>query len=304
MALPVQVTESAAMVAHEWEKLNMSVPLVVYHAPCLDGFTAAWAMWLSYPDAEFVPGVYGQEPPDCTDRKVYLLDFSYKRGVMENICAQAKSVLILDHHKSAQEDLAGLDNWLDGDTVNVVFNMTKSGARLAWEWFHPTKPVPQLVQLVEDRDLWRFALPDSRAINASLFSYDYSFEQWSQFAVACESEICRLALIAEGEAIARKQQKDIVELVGKLRHLRNFKHHELNSVWCANLPYTYASEAANFMAQDVPFAATYYQDSDGMFVFSLRSREAGADVSEIAVKYGGGGHKHAAGFRVASLDAL
>lgn len=298
-------------------------PLVVYHSPCLDGFTAAWAMWLKYPDAEFVPGVYGQEPPDCTDRKVYLLDFSYKLPVMQKIIEQAEHVIVLDHHKTAQaiiEPLFTGESDIDL-TCGGVFDMEKSGARLAWEWFHPGTEVPWLVKFVEDRDLWRFALEHTREVNAALFSYDYDFDQWNQLrATLINGTTSRFSLIAEGRAIERKHQKDVAELIGKLRHEREFyivppeRPMQWNGVVspmrslrvpCANLPYTYASDAAGLMAEDAPFAATYYQDADGWFVFSLRSREEdGADVSAVATVYGGGGHKHAAGFRIQSLEEL
>lgn len=278
-------------------------PLVIYHHPCLDGFTAAWAMWLKYPDAEFVPGVYGQKPPDVAGRDVYLLDFSYSRAVMDRLVETAKKVTVLDHHKTAQ---CSLEPLLNRGEIFGEFHMEKSGARLAWEWFHPGTEVPLFVRLVEDRDLWRFAVPNSRALNAAFFSYDYDFERWSWLRKCCEdSDLYRLYREA-GEAIERKHHKDIAELVPKLRHARYF--HKIDDgdgavpVPCVNLPYTLASDAGNMLAQDAPFAAVYYQDANGDFVFSLRS--FGVDVSEVAKKYGGGGHKHAAGFRVKSLEAL
>jgi oligoribonuclease NrnB/cAMP/cGMP phosphodiesterase (DHH superfamily) len=284
-------------------------PLVIYHSPCLDGFTAAWAMWLKYPDAEFIPGVYGQAPPDCTDRDVYLLDFSYKRDVLKAIARVARKVIVLDHHTSAEKELSNL--WdADGTFVNTtaIFDMHKSGARLAWEWFHPSTEVPLLVRLVEDRDLWRFAVPNSKALNAVFFSYDYAFDTWSELADAVADHRYS-ALVRAGESIERKHIKDVKELVGKLQHLRDFftvagSGLPSTDIPCANLPYTLASDAANLMAKDAPFAATYFQDGDGVFTFSLRSVEGGVDVSLIAALYGGGGHKHAAGFRVASLEEL
>lgn len=284
-------------------------PLVIYHSPCLDGFTAAWAMWLKHPDAEFVPGVYGQEPPDCTGRDVYLLDFSYKLPVMLEILKVAEHVTILDHHKSAEQELSLLAREEYGlGRCDVVFYMEKSGARLAWEWFHPDAEVPLFVRLVEDRDLWRFALSDSKAMNSAFFSYDYDFETWSSLRAACEEQNSYSPLLVAGTAIERKQAKDVRELVSRLVHHRAFaKAWSLcqRQVPCANLPYTLASDAAGLMAETAPFAATYFQETDGSFNFSLRSRgAAGVDVSEVAKVYGGGGHRNAAGFRVRSLEEL
>ncbi len=286
-------------------------PLVVYHSPCLDGFTAAWACWLECPDAEFVAGVYGEPPPDCTGRKVYLLDFSYKLNVMEQIINQAEHVTILDHHKSAEKDLSNLwsvqPHGIVRANCDCIFDMEKSGARLAWEWFHPGTDVPLFVKLVEDRDLWRFAIQGSKELNTYFFSFDYDFKVWSDLRNDLDVVLFRDEMFAAGVAIERKHMKDVRELVEKVRHERAFTRGTgllAPLVPCANLPYTMSSDAAGLMAQDAPFAATYYQDAAGDFVFSLRSREDGVDVSEIAVRYGGGGHKHAAGFRVKSLEEL
>ena len=287
-------------------------PLIVYHSPCLDGFTAAWAAWLQHPNAEFHPGVYGEAPPDCVGRDVYLLDFSYKRPVMEQIITQARSVTVLDHHKTAEADLAGLGSEGREAGVVVVFDQEHSGAYLAWKWFHPTAAVPRLVEYVEDRDLWRFALNHSREINAALFSYEYDFKTWSRLAEtmdrsSIDGPVGLDPFITEGAAILRKQDKDVQELVTKTRrHMTFTRAWGLIDEWVptANLPYTLASDAGNLMAQIAPFAATYYIDSKGDYVFSLRSTKAGTDVSAIAALYGGGGHKHAAGFRVRGLEEL
>lgn len=57
--------------------------LCIYHGNCTDGFGAAWAMRHHHKvPIEFYPAVYGKEPPDVRGRCVYMLDFSYKRGIM------------------------------------------------------------------------------------------------------------------------------------------------------------------------------------------------------------------------------
>lgn len=281
-------------------------PLVIYHSPCLDGFTAAWACWLKHPEAEFVPGIYGQDPPDVAGRDVFLLDFSYKRDVMLKIIDAAKSVVVLDHHKTAEAELANI--WGATKRSFCHFDMNKSGARLAWEWFHPNEDVPLLVKLVEDRDLWRFNIGNSKEINAALFSYEYDFGMWSNLRSSLESARGYDNLLNAGRAIERKQDKDVKELVAGLRHDRYFDAAGALSAYgpipCANLPYTLASDAGNLMAEGAPFSAVYYQEADGWFKVRLCSKEDGADVSAVAARYGGGGHEHAAGFRVRSLEDL
>ena len=112
----------------------MEKPLVIYHANCWDGFCAAWVARKALGEIEAVPAHYGQPPPDVTGRQVFILDFSYPRDVMVNVVGQAAWTCVLDHHKTAKEALHRLDEVLAPD-LTVVFDMEKSGGRLAWEYF-------------------------------------------------------------------------------------------------------------------------------------------------------------------------
>lgn len=289
----------------------MKPDICIYHSPCADGFGAAFAVWSRWHDVQLVPGVYGAAPPDVAGKHVLLVDFSYKRPVLEAMSATAASITILDHHKTAQADLEpfAVFNPVDADTIDAVvaatqpglgniraiFNMEKSGAVLAWEFCMPNTDVPLLLRYVEDRDLWRFKLDDSRAIAAWVFSYPYDLGTWLIMANRIAHPVSRAGAVAEGEAIERKHHKDIEELLKQTARpmvIGSVK------VMCANLPYTMASDAAGALAKGAPFGACYFDRADGQRVFSLRSTPEGEDVSAIAAAYGGGGHKHAAGFQM------
>lgn len=259
-------------------------PLCIYHGNCADGFCSAWVVRKALRgEVDFHAGVYQNEPPDVTGRDVILTDFSYKRPVLEAIVERAKSVLILDHHKTAQADLEGLPGAV------TVFDMDRSGARITWDHFFPGDAEPELLLHIEDRDLWRFALPGTREIQANVFSYPYDFAVWDGLMARKPQE-----LAAEGKAIERKHFKDITELVCVVTRVFEIAGHR---VPVANLPYTLTSDAGHLLAIGRPFAGCYWDTPDGR-VFSLRSTEEGMDVAEIAKLYGGGGHKHASGFRV------
>ncbi|HLO77393.1 MAG TPA: phosphohydrolase [Magnetospirillum sp.] len=260
---------------------------------------AAWAVWKALGDGvEFHPGVYGVPPPNVTGRDVILVDFSYKRPVMEAMCQSAASITGLDHHKTAAEELDGLGNGPNiAIPVFVCIDMEKSGAVLAWEHFHPGKETPRLLQHVQDRDLWRFALPNTREIIACLFSHPFDFGQWDRLAAEIERD--PTTILIEGAAIERKLHKDVGELLSASARVMTIGGYR---VPVANLPFTLASDAGNLLCQRSmdgiapPFAGIYYDLPSGR-TFSLRS-VGDFDVSEIAKKYGGGGHKNAAGFRV------
>ena len=283
----------------------MKVPLCIYHGNCADGFTAAWAVRRALGDeVEFYPGVYQNEPPDVTDRDVLMVDFSYKRPVIEAMAAKARSVCILDHHKSAATDLAGLPEpepfrtWLDAlpPPLCALFDMERSGAGLAWDYFHPGANRPNLVNYVEDRDLWRFNLPLSREVNAYIFAHAYTFDNWDHLERETRDHMGVQRVADMGGAIEKKHHKDVAELVGIVGREMVIGGQKIP---VANLPYTLTSDAGHLMATGhASKAAACYWDTPEGRVFSLRSTDDGPDVSEIAKRYGGGGHAHAAGFRV------
>ena len=264
--------------------------LCIYHSNCLDGFGAAWVVRNALGDnVEFYKGVHQQAPPDVSNLDVILVDFSYKKAVLENMLKNASSITILDHHISAQEDLSDL---LKTGQIKGLFDMKKSGAMLTWHWFNPGKQPPKLIEHIQDRDLWLFKLEGTREIQAALSSYPYDFKVWDQLMANNNHELETLK--RDGEAIERKLQKDIKELIKS--GVRRMIIGGYN-VPVLNAPSAYVSDAGNIMSTDEPFAACYWDHPDGRS-FSLRSSDDGIDVSEVAKKYGGGGHIKASGFTV------
>jgi len=263
--------------------------ICIYHGNCADGFGAAWVVRKALGNIEFHPGVYQNPPPDVTGKDVVMVDFSYKRPTLLQMAAMANSMLILDHHKTAIEDLVDLP-----PNVQTTFDVEHSGSVLAWLHYFPHVEPPQLLLHIEDRDLWRFNIPFTREIQANVFSYPYDFVAWDELMSKDPA-----VLIAEGSAIERKHFKDINELIKVVTRPMMIGG---TLVDVANLPYTLTSDAGHALAKGHPFAACYWDTPEGR-VFSLRSTEEGADVSAVAKQYGGGGHRNAAGFRISFNEA-
>jgi uncharacterized protein len=188
---------------------DMSKFLCIYHGGCDDGFASAWAVRHSLGEkVEIVAGQYGRDPPDVSGRDVILVDFSYKRPVLEDMAKSARSILVLDHHKTAQEDLVIFPRVIDrvdwqsqaemGVGIIVQFDMDRSGAGMAWDFFHPKSERPAFINYIEDRDLWRKALPGSDEFTIALRSYPQEFPVWDELIDAGPE-----ALIAEGKSIQR-----------------------------------------------------------------------------------------------------
>jgi hypothetical protein len=375
---------------------------ILYHAGCRDGFCAAWVAGraLGRENCEFIPVTHGESYPYMREgSRVYILDFCYKQEELEALSQVMDSVIVLDHHRTAFSLVPGLvslpgekparpvdelerGDWgimryspgapkdEHGDRVGaverlrVIVDITKSGGRLAWEFFsddseeisqrfvNPKEP-PWLVSYTEDRDLWRFNLPDSRAISAFIASHPMDHDLWDSWNRNLDQPAAWLLAVAEGGAILRYQQ-GVVASLSRFARLVEIGGHRvpcLNAVtlhselgerlammevlregWSEEDGQFYApgavvglplrsackcnchtGQVAHFVLcchadsaarEPAKFGATWFQRGNGQYVYSLRSTADGIDVSEVARKYGGGGHRNAAGFRVSTRGHL
>lgn len=267
----------------------MTETVCIYHGNCIDGFSAAWVVRLAHGKDESIyyhPGFYKDPPPDVKDKIVYIVDFSYKRPIMEQIVKDAARVIHIDHHESAIRDMEGFSD--PKFESYYSFRNTESGAMLAWHYFFKDQPVPEFIRYVDDRDRWKFLIPGTREVNANIFSYEYTFENWDMIAEKSIDEQIR-----EGTAIERANAKNVKELMGVVVRRANIAGF---NVPLANVPYQYGSDICSILAENEPFAA-YYYDKPTHREFGLRSTPNGINVAEIAEKFGGGGHKTASGFK-------
>lgn len=268
----------------------MPKDLVIYHSHCADGFMSAFIIWKyaslqnsALKDAEYFSAKYGDAPPtDLNDRRIFIVDFSYPREILLEMHARSRSLVVLDHHKTAQAALEGLGF--------CKFNMEKCGAQLTAEYFNligdPQFKAQNLLGYIQDRDLWQWQLPKSRQVSAAIASFPFRFDAWEELI-----DISIFDLIKDGEAIERYQQR-LIDSVTSKPQIVTFEGHEVPIVNTGNL----ISEVGERLAQSYPFAMMWFQ-TEGRRIYSLRSNvHHGEDVSEIAKKYGGGGHKNAAGF--------
>ena len=265
----------------------------IYHGNCVDGFTAAWIVRQAKGGRViFIPGFYQTAPPDVKGKIVYMVDFSYKRDVMEKLIADAEQFIHIDHHDTAIRDMEGFDP----PNLKKVYSRdnTESGAILCWNFFFPATYVPEFIKHVDDRDRWQFKIPGTREVSANTFSYEYTFENWDMLMHKSLDDQIR-----DGTAIERRMAKDVKELLGVVVRRMRIAGYD---VPVANVPYQYGSDICSRLCRNEPFAA-YYYDKPNDREFGLRSEEGGVHVGEIAKRYGGGGHEHSAGFRISLVDA-
>jgi len=307
---------------------------IVYHRDCADGSAAAWAAWRALKDdpgvgVQYITADYDDSDVDIgvfAGRHVIILDFSYKVDVLKQIDNVACSVLIIDHHKTAKEDLSDISplsvkTWPDykkllssytpisdgkaGEydslglserwSVNAIFDMEHSGAMLAWTFFHGRQSVcPYLIKLVEDRDLWIFKYELSKAINIASLSLGDDLSAWDEFAKDVEKDA---KAIAESSKVI--EQYRTAEIQRLLRHSFTMRIHD-HDFPVVNAPRSLRSEVAHALSEKTgsPYTASYYDTAVGRR-FSLRgTKDCPIDLDRVAKLFGGGGHRTASGFTV------
>ena len=258
-----------------------SVDLVIYHANCTDGFGAAYSAWKLLGDrAEYYAAKHGNQPPDVKDKNVVILDFSYDNATTKRLIADSKNLLVIDHHKSAMVELH--------DVSCTRFDMNHSGAMLSWKFFHPGKEPPRLIKFIEDRDLWKWEIPYSKEFSAAFDMVKFNFEDFDKYLDDSAVDDAQ-----EQGAYILAYSKTVISKIAKKASSRKLGGKD---VLVVNSPH-WMSEIGAALAPKCDFAVIWYYDHDSRQVkISLRAHHDDADVSEVAKRWGGGGHRKSAGF--------
>jgi oligoribonuclease NrnB/cAMP/cGMP phosphodiesterase (DHH superfamily) len=260
-----------------------TIDLVLYHANCRDGFGAAYSAWKCLGSkAEYVPCNHGTNPPGVKGKVVAILDFSYDNKTIRNMIADAKELIVIDHHKSAMIELHNIPN--------THFDMNHSGARLAWDYFHPGKEPPKFINYIEDCDLWAWKLPYSKEFNAAFDMVPFEFEEYEKF----EDDSVFDDAVKRGSYILA-YSKTVIKKICDEASPRKFNG---KNVLVVNSSH-WISEVGASLSPKCDFALIWFFDHESQKVrVSLRSFHENIDVSEVAKEFGGGGHKKAAGFEL------
>lgn len=256
----------------------------VYHANCPDGIMSAIVASLAHPGIYLYPASDRLNPPPSElidGKEVLIADFSYPLPVMEDIASRAANVVLLDHHASAEKAL--------GHLPYCVFDNSKSGAQVCWDFFFPGQQQPILLQAVGEADRGMCELPFTREVMTLAEVLPFDPEAWLDLAIRLENNMD--AELAGAAAIAAWRSAKIDCLLKKA-FLTEIGGHIVPAINACD----FKSELGRRLAVNNPFAAVF-SGSDGKWYISLRSSNAGLDVAQIAEKYGGGGHRNAAAFR-------
>jgi oligoribonuclease NrnB/cAMP/cGMP phosphodiesterase (DHH superfamily) len=282
------------------EERNAKI-LIAYHAHCNDGFTAAWACrkgLLDTYDTEpsnitLLAVEYGKLEEVADDATlydaIYFVDFSIPIDIL-TLITTATQVVIIDHHKTALEMYEGWEASTLG--VELVLDLEECGASLVWKYFFPEEAMPTLIKYVQDRDLWQHKLSCTKALNMYINMQPKTIANWDRlydtFATSHKLDVA----VNLGDAVLAYHNKLVAEFVDQ------WEHCDINgkSGLVVNCPGQFAPDVGQKLQElSGTYGATWFQQGDGKVKWSLRST-GDYDVSELAAKFDGGGHKNAAGF--------
>lgn len=266
--------------------------IVLYHGNCRDGFSGAWAAWKKFGSrADYFPAFYRAKnelelPKGLRGKIVYLIDISLKKpGRMLKLVKENQRVISLDHHADAPAYMKLAQEW--------VFDNNRSGATIAWSYFHPKKPVPNFLKYVEDLDIWRHTMPNTFEISAYLDLFEHNFRVWNQLVKSLENSRRRKEIIVAGRLLLKYENKKIQDLVENNLELVKFCGIKTYAVNAPN----WVSQIGNLLCEKLPPMAIIWRRTGKEIMVSLRSKAGGKfDVSKLARQFGGGGHKAASAF--------
>ena len=293
--------------------------IVLYHRGCNDGIAAAWAAH-NYigEEADYIPYQYGEKLPDFTDKWVYAVDMSIPKHILDVVSKTAKGIMIIDHHVTALQELefeATCNSFTSfhsdlndnpGCKVYVFGNVDYSGAVLSWLFFSNSLEkykmttamltMPRVLKHIQDYDLWKFNLPNTREINSWLANGPRTIERFGS--MIGEGDSIKEEVITIGKMFVEYDDGIIKSVCKAYPQYVTFNDgKQTHHVPCLNTPHHLRDFIGDYMLKTTkaPFIVLY-TERDGATIVSMRSN--GYDVAAIAKRFGSGGHHKAAAFRM------
>ena len=301
--------------------------VVIYHKGCPDGYGALSGVVYKYGvknlfydeendilynyDSSFV-AIPSNHSTDFTRLKellekypndnftLYMVDFFVDKifEVVKNY-PNIKRVVVIDHHKTAKEIIEkGIPEEVK-DRFEVHLDMDHSAAVLTWKVLNGF--VPEIMEYIEDRDIWKWEIPDSlyvlTAVDAKVFNVlkpNEIVEKLLELAKNFPKE----EFAKEGQSMIEFKESVVQRLVNNNAHYIVLPSgHKLLAVNSS----VFQSDIGNRLAQISPEGvACVYSISpkeDDVYV-NCSVRSINGRAREVAQANGGGGHDNAAGCRV------
>lgn len=275
--------------------------MIIYHHNDLDGRCAA-AIALRW--AKKDEATKGTVPVTCIeldykdkpdfsvvekDEIVNIVDFSFKPEVMKELLAITENVFWIDHHVTAKDypyqDLPGLRDFTDKG---------RSGCELAWKFFFHYHLISRAAELIGDYDKWALKFQPEcfqfyEGLKMEVTNPECAI--WQHLLFPKDGiDLCS-KIIEQGKSAIRYRDNYCDKICNDFGYEIELDGHK---GFATNF-YQFGSKGFGGRMDEYDFCAAYIHDGK-RFTVSLYSTR-GVDVSVICKKYGGGGHRGAAGFQ-------
>lgn len=282
--------------------------VILYHKDCMDGIAAAYITdcYFNYMEinhiclpiqySENIYDILGDNIQDTNE--LFFVDFSSSKEIIIDLATKFKKVTILDHHKTAEAELKGLD---EVENIELVFDMNRSGAMITYDYFTGPENNPNhytvngledmycIADYIQDRDLWNWKLDSSKEVSEFL-KFTIKPNDIESFRDMVLSFNWNKALNI-GETLTKVKDKAVASKVKKYREI-NIAGIELV---CINLTENISEVGNELCKLTGKPALMYFIKEDLQVVLSFRSLDELHDVSIIAKFFDGGGHRNACG---------
>ena len=306
----------------------MKKTTVIYHRADFDGLFCREIAHKFLPDAELIGWDYGDPLVPMPDGQLYILDLS------PDCCPESLAtphghgrLIWIDHHKSAIEKLP---NTISGYRIDGV-----AACRLAWQWFkawgrylnqttdssrdidwfQSHYPLPQktdfidrkveeplAVRLAGEYDIWDKRDPDAELFQHGLRSRDLDQNAWERLLMVNDESLEVPSLLLGGKAIQYFQERQNQSIITSYGF--NVEWEGLVFLACNHARFNSQLFTAGIKpSHDALLGFNWTGEHWRVSLYHAPGKEQ-HDLSQIAVKHGGGGHRGACGFRCDKLPFI
>jgi nanoRNase/pAp phosphatase (c-di-AMP/oligoRNAs hydrolase) len=257
----------------------------------LDGKCAAFLVCNRnrlFPFVECISMDYSKNPDlksIIKNETVYIVDYHFKDNVMEKLLKITKSVIWIDHHKTI------IDSKYNNKEIKGIRSIEKSGCELTWDYLYTGMYICVFVKLIGDYDTWRFKYGNrTEAFHEGMMLYETNPEDkiWKAL---YESSTLHNDIIRKGEDCIRYRENFCKQYLNDYNF--EMKYEGYKCLVC-NL-HRFGSKTFGDKIKEYDIVITCVFNGQ-QWIHGLYTIKENIDVSKIAKKHGGGGHKGAAGF--------
>ena len=283
---------------------NIKYSIIHHGGSCADGFMAAWLMYhsLKEDDTEFtyelIPMHYNDPLPEIKGKHVYIVDFSLPIEELLKMTASGKSVVMLDHHKTAADLYGGYGEITKCEHIYISILEQYSGCGMVLNAILEngssgfiTPRITLVSNAIQDRDLWKFKLPNTEIICSIMRSVPMTIETWDNVLLEeTDQEFNERFLRAN---YYHQHNLELANSMAEKATLIQFQGYTIPIVNCVQN----ISETGNILSNKYNMSMSYFI-TDTKVIVSMRSKSKEYDVASLCKIYGGGGHLSAAGFSI------